>query len=207
MAKRERLVHHADADAPPSRVAPRRKSEGDRALDAGLMERALGGEAEALEALLEAYWAPIAAYAARVLDGNLDAGKDVAQEVFVLIWEQRVRWRQTGSVRAYLYGLARNIALNQRRSIRARGRASERVRAQFEERERTLSPLELVELGEERDAIDHAIAMLPKRRREVFLLIRVHGASYREAAEILGVSPQTIANQMSRALAELRRLL
>lgn len=207
MAKRERLVHHADADAPPSRVAPRRKSEGDRALDARLMERALSGEAEALEALLKAYWAPIAAYAGRVLDGNLDAGKDVAQEVFVLIWEQRVRWRPTGSVRAYLYGLARNIALNQRRSIRARGRASERVRAQFEERQRIPSPLELVEQGEERDAIEHAIAMLPKRRREVFLLIRVHGASYREAAEILGVSPQTIANQMSRALAELRRLL
>jgi DNA-directed RNA polymerase specialized sigma24 family protein len=35
----------------------------------------------------------------------------------------------------------------------------------------------------------------------------VHGLSHREIAETMGISPQTVANQMSAALADLRRAL
>jgi len=58
-----------------------------------------------------------------------------------------------------------------------------------------------------RAAIERAIAQLPARRREIFLLVRVHGLPYREVAELLEISPQTVANQMSAALAQLRQLL
>ena len=67
--------------------------------------------------------------------------------------------------------------------------------------------LELVEQAEERAAVERAIAALPPRRREIFILVRVHGLSYGEVAEILQISPQTVANQMSAALTTLRRLL
>jgi DNA-binding CsgD family transcriptional regulator len=52
-----------------------------------------------------------------------------------------------------------------------------------------------------------AIAALPPRRREVFRLARLDGLSYREIAEVMGLSPQTVANQMSRALTELHEAL
>lgn len=177
------------------------------ARDRRLMELALNGDAAALDGLVGEYWAPIAAYACRLLDGNLDAGKDVAQEVFLRIWQRRVRWRPTGSVRAFLYALARNLSFNQRRSTRVRTRAVSRVRAVLREWHRRPTPLELVEQAEARAAVERAIAGLPPRRREIFILVRVHGLSYREVAEILEISPQTVANQMSAALAELRRLL
>ncbi|MGW8268801.1 MAG: sigma factor-like helix-turn-helix DNA-binding protein, partial [Longimicrobiales bacterium] len=44
-------------------------------------------------------------------------------------------------------------------------------------------------------------------RREVFRLARSEGLSYREITEVMGVSPQTVANQMSRALTELHEAL
>ena len=55
--------------------------------------------------------------------------------------------------------------------------------------------------------IHHALAALPHRRREIFTLSRFHGLTYHEIAETLGISRQTVANQMSTALAELRTSL
>lgn len=207
MSTPEELVRRSETGAGPSSPSADSMSGPDDVCDVHLMGRAMDGDGEALEALLEAYWAPLAAYAGRLLGGSPEMGEDVAQEVFLRIWQRRVNWKPGGSVRAYLYGLARNLVANQRRSIQVRIRAADRVRALLEERHRSPTPLELVEWAEERAAIERAIAALPPRRREIFVLVRVHGTSYREAAEILGLSPQTIANQMSMALAELRRLL
>ncbi len=52
-----------------------------------------------------------------------------------------------------------------------------------------------------------ALALLSERRRDVFLLIRYQGMSYRQAGEVLGITVQTVANHLSAALKELRRLL
>lgn len=49
-----------------------------------------------------------------------------------------------------------------------------------------------------------ALAALPRRRREVFELVRFHGLSHAEVAEVLEISTQTVANHVSRALSELR---
>lgn len=69
------------------------------------------------------------------------------------------------------------------------------------------SPLEYVEESELRNLIQEAIEALPPRRREIFILIRYHGLSYKEAAKVLNVAPQTVANNVSRALDSLRDAL
>ncbi len=58
-----------------------------------------------------------------------------------------------------------------------------------------------------RTVVMEALSRLPERRREVFVLVRQQGMSYREASAILGLSQQTVANHMSLALADLRRAL
>ncbi len=175
--------------------------------DVSLMEEALRGNGVALDDLLDTHWSAIVAYVSRLLDGDRDAAKDVAQEVFLRIWQRRVSWQPTGSVRGFLYGLARNLSLNQRRATNIRSRAVARVQALLQEWSAVPTPHELLEQGELKAALDRAITSLPPRRREIFILVRVHGLSYREVAEILEVSPQTVANQMSAALSELRRIL
>lgn len=52
--------------------------------------------------------------------------------------------------------------------------------------------------------LDHAFAAMPPKRREAFLLIREENIGYEEAAEILGVSRETVKSHMKSALADLR---
>jgi RNA polymerase sigma-70 factor (ECF subfamily) len=60
------------------------------------------------------------------------------------------------------------------------------------------------EAGELHDAIRVAIAALPPRTREVFLMSRERNLRYSEIAELLGVSVKAVEANMSRALRQLR---
>jgi len=64
-----------------------------------------------------------------------------------------------------------------------------------------------LEAAELERAIELAVESLPPRRREVFVLSRYHGLNNAQVAEVLGVSPQTVANQLVSALRTLRELL
>jgi RNA polymerase sigma-70 factor (ECF subfamily) len=56
-------------------------------------------------------------------------------------------------------------------------------------------------------AVRIAVERLPERCRLVFTLHREQGMSYREVAEVMGISPKTVDVQMGRALKALRRSL
>jgi RNA polymerase sigma-70 factor (ECF subfamily) len=75
------------------------------------------------------------------------------------------------------------------------------------EAKRATTPLELAERAELREVLTKAVDALPPRRREVFVLARFHGRSYRDIADIMDISPQTVANQVSAAVRDLRRRL
>ena len=55
--------------------------------------------------------------------------------------------------------------------------------------------------------VQKAVDALPDRRREVFVLVRTHQMTYREAGQVLGIAPQTVANQMTKAMQDLRTFL
>lgn len=171
--------------------------------DNALMERLRAGEIAALDALIKRYWVSLAEYSARML-GDVDGGKDVAQEVFVRLWSQRESW-QTGSVRSYLYKVARNLTIDEQRKREVRGRWAKR--AQPPDRLRVPTPADVLAERELHAALERAIQRLPTRRREAFVLGHIHGLPYRQVAEVMGISSQTAANQMAMALDDLRVLL
>jgi RNA polymerase sigma-70 factor, ECF subfamily len=168
------------------------------------MHRIQAGDHGALDEALEKYWEPLVRYAYGSL-GNRDGAEDSAQEAFVRLWQHRAEWCAQGSLRGYLYRILRNYLHNERRAMRVRARW--RDRALRRERRGPLTPIEFVERSELSDAVGAALSALPPRRREIFSLSRVHGLSYQEIAETLGISPQTVANQMSAALSTLREQL
>lgn len=177
---------------------------GAEASDAELMERIACGEAAALEQFLRRYWHPLMRYATGLLPG-VDAAEDVVQETFVRVWERRSDWHPGGSVRTLLYQITRNLASNERRRGRIRLQWLERTRGQAPQQ--SPSPTRLLEVEERRELVDRAIQALPERRREVFILAWFHRLSYREIAELLSVSPNTVSNHMTAAHADLRRRL
>ena len=104
-------------------------------------------------------------------------------------------------MRALLCRIARNYAVSEHR----RQRADERSAETFVELTRPVSPpRDRIETEQLRSALDREIALLPERRREILVLRCVHDLSYKEIADVMNIAQQTVANQLSSALATLR---
>ena len=174
----------------------------DERSDAVLLERLTANDTSALDTLLARYWSPLMMFIAR-MTGSPEAAEDAVQETFCRLWERRGSWRVEGSVSGLLFRLARNIAISEHRHLQAEDRAAA-IAIEGAPRHHDIPPLPDEAL---RAALERAIGALPPRRREVFLLRVVHDLSYKEIAQIMGTAPQTVANQLSHALAALREQL
>jgi RNA polymerase sigma-70 factor (ECF subfamily) len=174
----------------------------DERSDIELLERLAADDTSALDGLLARYWSSLTLFIAR-MTGSSEAAEDAVQETFCRLWERRRSWRVEGSVSGLLYRVARNIAISDHRHLQAEDRAAA-VSIDGAPRHH-----DLPELPDEalRAALERAIASLPRRRREVFLLRVVHDLSYKEIAHVMGTAPQTVANQLSHALTMLREAL
>jgi RNA polymerase sigma-70 factor (ECF subfamily) len=170
-------------------------------VDFGILPRIRNGDQAALTLLLDRYWKPVVRYVAGFL-GGVDAAEDAAQEAFVRLWEHRGTLKASGSVRGLLFRMARNAALDEGRRRGARERADG-----YAPEVPTSSPADDLENAELSGIIGAAVAALPERRRDVFLLVRHHGLSYKEVSQVLDLAPQTVANHLSMALADLRTAL
>ena len=71
----------------------------------------------------------------------------------------------------------------------------------------SLSPAETLERDELKAVIQESIDALPERRREVYVLSRQHGLTYKEIAIVMDISPKTVDTQMVAALKFLRKRL
>jgi len=71
----------------------------------------------------------------------------------------------------------------------------------------TPRPDQVVERDEQHEAIQHAVDALPPKRREAFILAYLHELTYKEVADVLGISVSTVKNHVAAALLDLRRTL
>jgi len=172
--------------------------------DRTLMERIKDGETCALDEMLRRYWLSLVSYADHLVS-DPDLAEDVVQQVVVRFWDQRSSWVPSDRLAGFLYQATRHACLNELDKRRVRRRWAKRQRTSATRRPAT--PLELMERAELREVLTKAVDALPARRREVFVLARFHGRSYRDIGDIMHISPQTVANQVSAAVRDLRRRL
>lgn len=177
-----------------------------RVSDEALMARTREGCRDSFQQLLERYWPQLVAFSAEIV-GRRDEATDVVQEAFIRVWVNRDQWSPIGTVQAYLYRITRNLSLNAVRDRRTREHHSEQNGISLLGRHHGRGPEDHFHDRRVREQVERAVNELPERRREVFILSRYHLLSHREIAETLDISPQTVANQMSAALAYLREEL
>lgn len=168
-----------------------------------LMERIQNGDTVAFDELLRRYWNPLVAYAGRIVMESI--AKDVVQEALLRVWADRHRWTPSHQLQAFLYRVVRNTALNENRASRNRQRCTQAATRQ--ESRKVTTPLQDLEHSELRDLIREGLDTLSPRRREIFILIRYHGLSYKETAQLLDIAPQTVANNLSQAIHSLQEFL
>jgi RNA polymerase sigma-70 factor (ECF subfamily) len=168
------------------------------------MERIQNGDTAALDEVLRRFWLPLVSYAAHLLR-DPDAAEDAVQEALLRFWEARATWMASDRLGGFLYQATRNICLNELDKRRVRTAWTQQQRRS--ERPQAASPLELTERAQLRALLIKVIDELPPKRREVFVLARFHARTYRDIAEIMDISPRTVANQLSAAVRDLRKRL
>ena len=132
---------------------------------------------------------------------NRTAAEDLTQETFIKFWLNAEKLDLSLSGKAYLYKIAHNLAINY---SKRKPKSSEYFSEESDARDVRKTNMDYVFLL---DDYQKAVNSLPERCRAVFVLCRFDGFEYLEIAEILGISLQTVKNQMSKALAVLRKRL
>lgn len=170
------------------------------------MRRLGAGDGSAMKHLLQLHWEGVVRYTLRVVESR-DQAEDVAQEAFIRLWTYRARWRPTSTIRPVLYRIARNLALNEARRRNTFENRIRAIRTGVSPADPSADPFQDAVSAELEALLRQAVDRLPRRRRQIFLLVRFQRISHREAGRALGISAQAVANQISRALADLRAAL
>ena len=160
-----------------------------------------------LAAIYREYSGQIHTYAYHLL-GNPEDADDITQEVFIRAYARLGQLRDQTSMRSWLYRIATNLCMDHLRRL-------SRVKRIFgleaplggspsdsEAPPRDIpQPMALAEIESvaERDHIALALKRMPDKYAICLLLHSLQGLSYREIAEVVGVSPGAAAVRLSRA--------
>lgn len=180
--------------------------------DEALVAAILGGEVERFGDLVERYQGRLVNYLFRLLR-NPDDAHEMAQEVFLKVYQALDRFDPRYKFSTWLFRVAQNAAIDQIRrrrlklvSIQRQGNGEE------ESRERELPSRERDAYGDLRnrergEAIQKAIEALPWQYRELILLRHYAELSYEEIAETKKMPLGTVKNKLFRGRQMLKERL
>lgn len=159
------------------------------------------GNAKVYEALFKQWYQPLCYYAHSILHRQDDA-EEIVQKTFYKLWDQREKMEIHSSIKSYLYKMVHNSCLNKIKQLKMQSGHHEQI-AYFSEVSANHVEQTVVH-NELNRQVELAIAELPERCREVFLLSRMQQLSYAEIAEKMQISPNTVETQIVKALKALR---
>lgn len=169
-----------------------------------LTDKIRSGDEQAFKEMFGLYYASLCNFSNSYVK-SMDAARDIVQEVYVNIWENRENLYIKQSLKSYLYQAVRNRSINY---------LEKRDQLQKFKMELSILKNERTEKDEDEminddliDRIWEAVEELPERRKSVFILYRKHGLSYEEIGEVMDISTKTVENQLSKALKHLREKL
>lgn len=154
-----------------------------------------------MSALYDAHAGELFGFAFRAL-GDRGVAEDLVQEVFLRAWLRAETYRpELGPVRGWLFGIARNLAIDA-----ARARASRPTLAEDNAAE-TGSVDAGFERLEQRIVLAEALARLTSDHRRALVEVAIRERTVGEAAAVLGVPPGTVKSRLFYALKALRLIL
>lgn len=148
---------------------------------------------------------------------NRAAAEDIAQEVFLKIYEKKVSPDSGASFSTWLYRVTVNASLDLLRKNKNRPLSLDEETAESGEGKNTrleklsapgaFSPAVEVETQELQKTVLDAVYALPDKLRDPILLYQFQEMSYKEIASILGISGKAVERRLYHAKAQLRSRL
>jgi RNA polymerase sigma-70 factor, ECF subfamily len=159
----------------------------------------LGGCAESFGALYDRRQAGVYRFALR-MTGSEAFAEDVTQDVFLALMREGCQFDPArGSVKSYLYGMARHRVLRRLERERSHvpvedeGGAFEELPSEADDPFADLARAEMVKL------VRQAVLTLPAHFREVIVLCHLQEMNYAEAAEVVSCPVGTVRSRLARA--------
>ncbi|MDP4186560.1 MAG: RNA polymerase sigma-70 factor [Bacteroidota bacterium] len=137
--------------------------------------------------------------------GSKEEAEEIGQTVFLAIWENRFTIDEERSFATYLFSIARHHVYN---AIKKK-----MYRKAFLEKTKDLTLEYDFDTGNQiffhdlEDLLEKLLTLIPPKRREIFLLSRKEGLSYKQIAETLQISENTVDTQIRNVLNYIRPIL
>jgi RNA polymerase sigma-70 factor (family 1) len=167
-----------------------------------LVERLAAGDQPAFRRLFDLYFSRLIHFARSIIRTN-EGAIEVVDDVFIKLWRQKEQILSIKDLKAYLYTGVKNTALNYLSK-----KAAQHPEDPFDHIDIQLSkdqnPDQRLITAEIMQKIHAAVEGLPPRCKMIFKLVREDGLKYREVAEILNVTVDTVDAQMVIAVRRIR---
>ena len=178
-----------------------------------LVARARRGDESAFEALVTENEKRIYNLCRR-LTGNQEDAAELTQEAFLNAWRGLGRFQGESSFSTWLYRLATNACIDFLRKEKRRQSLSMTVSLDDEEEARQVelpderyAPEGALEHAEARRAVAEGLERLTLEHRQVLVMREIHGLSYAEIGQVLGLEEGTVKSRIARARGALRKVL
>jgi len=160
-------------------------------------------ERAALQKLFDIYYEPLLLYCYRLIRDS-ESAEDIVQDCFVHIWRSRRLENFEGELDRFMFQAIKFRAINYVRDQYRRDRLADNI---SEENDELPTYFQEEEVGKEIELLHYTISCLPDECRKIFLMACLDDMKYREIAETLNISINTVKTQMKIALRFLREHL
>lgn len=172
-----------------------------------ILERCRQGDELAWEALVRQHQSRVYAVALQYVR-DADDARDLAQEIFVKVYQRLDSFHGSETFLPWLMRLARNAAIDHLRRRKARPpRQDVPVEENLPLPDKRPSPAVNLESADRRQLVHHALGQLNETNREMIVLKDIQGLNLKEIATILGIPVGTVKSRSNRARMELARIL
>jgi RNA polymerase sigma-70 factor (family 1) len=156
----------------------------------------------AFQQLFEKYAERIYYFSMRYIK-NKEEAEEIAQEVFVRVWLRRHDLKEELSFSSYIFMIAKNALIDTIRRKQKETIFQDNIKPNTELY--SSSSNDSMEYKELSTLIDRSIAELPLKRKQIYLLSRDEGLTYKQIAEKLNISIKTVETHMRLALQQLKK--
>lgn len=171
------------------------------------LARVAAGDADAFASIVESHQERLFRLCERLL-GDPEEARDAAQDVFLKAYRKAADVKPQGQVYTWLYRIAVNHCLNKLRRrklvrfLRFDTPAAEESPA-FDPPDTAADPAAVLDARRRWQATRNAIGKLPENQRSVLVLVRFEGLSYKQVAEVLGITEGAVESRLVRAMRRL----
>jgi len=173
-------------------------------IDKGKIDELRRGSHQAFQDIFIAYFRNVRFFIYSFIKSENDA-EELAQDVFMKIWENHQSIDTNKSFDSYLYTIARNSVFNFLKHKLVENSYKEYT---YSAKTEFVSDPENILFAKEIELlIEMTVEKMPERRAEIYRLSRVKGLKNEEIAKELSISKKTVENQLSLAISELKKTI